>query len=96
LKIGVITDIHNNLAALNAMLSMFEKNDCNEILCCGDILGIGPYPEETVQKLMSIPKMKCVLGNHEKYLIEGLVPPYPDGMEWMKVRQDIIYGNTDY
>ncbi|MHC1681868.1 MAG: metallophosphoesterase [Clostridiaceae bacterium] len=78
MKIGVITDIHNNVVALEAMLSVFEKKGCNEILCCGDIIGIGPYPEETVQRIMSLPNIKCVLGNHEKYLIEGLKPPYPD------------------
>lgn len=80
MKIGVITDIHNNALALDAMLSEFKKNGCNEILCCGDIIGIGPYPEETVQRVMSLTNIKCVLGNHDKYLIEGLIPPYPDGM----------------
>lgn len=80
MKIGVITDIHNNVVALEAMLNIFEKNGCNEILCCGDIIGIGPYPEETVQRIMSLTNIKCVLGNHERYLIGGLRPPYPDGM----------------
>lgn len=80
MKIGVITDVHNNVLALNAMLNVFEKSNCTEILCCGDIIGIGPYPEETVQRMMSLPNIKCVLGNHEKYLTRGLKPPYPDGM----------------
>ena len=38
---------------------------------------------------MSIPEMKCVLGNHEKYLIEGLVPPYPDGMDESEARHHL-------
>lgn len=80
MKIGVIADIHNNVVALEAILDVFKKNGCSEILCCGDIIGIGPYPEETVQRIMSLPNIKCVLGNHEKYLIEGLKLPYPDGM----------------
>lgn len=49
MKIGVIADIHNNVVALEAILDVFKKNGCSEILCCGDIIGIGPYPEETVQ-----------------------------------------------
>lgn len=81
MKIGVITDIHNNILALNAVLEYFAREDCTEILCCGDIIGIGPYPEETVQKIMSTSNLKCVIGNHEKYLIYGLKPPYPDGMQ---------------
>ena len=32
-------------------------------------------------KILSITNIKCVLGNHEKYLIGGLRPPYPDGMD---------------
>lgn len=80
MKIAIIADIHNNVVALEAILNEFKKNDCNEILCCGDIIGIGPYPEETVQKIMSLTNIKCVLGNHEKYLIEGLKLPYPDDM----------------
>lgn len=80
MKIGVIADIHNNVVALEAIVNLFNNNCCNEILCCGDIIGIGPYPEETVQKIISLPNIKCVLGNHEKYLIQGLKPPYPDRM----------------
>lgn len=81
MKIGIITDIHSNVTALNAIYEYFITEDCTEIICCGDIIGIGPYPEETVQKIMSIPNVKCVLGNHEKYLIDGLMPPYPDNMQ---------------
>lgn len=41
MKIGIITDIHNNVVALEAILDVFKKNGCSEILCCGDIIGIG-------------------------------------------------------
>lgn len=81
MKIGIITDVHNNVIALNSMLKLFEKNECDEIICCGDIIGIGPFPEETVQKIKSIANIKCVLGNHEKYLINGIKKTYPDGMD---------------
>ena len=81
MKIGVITDIHNNVIALNSILQLFEEKGCDEILCCGDIIGIGPFPEETVQRIKSLSNIKCVLGNHEKYLINGLRKPYPDGMD---------------
>lgn len=89
MKIGVITDIHNNVVALEAILNVFKKNGCNEILCCGDIIGIGPYPEETVQRIMSLPNIKCVLGNHEEYLIKGLKPPYPDDMGEEEVKHHL-------
>lgn len=52
MKIGIITDVHSNIIALNAVLNEFEKIEVDKIICCGDIIGIGPNPEETVQKLM--------------------------------------------
>ena len=61
MKIGIITDVHNNVIALNSMLAVFEEEGCDEIICCGDIIGIGPFPEETVQRIKSLPNIRCVL-----------------------------------
>lgn len=44
-------------------------------------IGIGPFPEETVQRIKSLKNIKCVLGNHERYLIDGIKKPYPKGMD---------------
>ena len=69
MKIGIITDIHNNIMALNAILKKFQEENCDGIICCGDIIGIGPHPEETVSAIMEIPNLlACVKGNHERYL----------------------------
>lgn len=76
MTIGVISDIHNNLPALDAMLSRMEG--CDAIFCCGDIIGIGPHPEETVQRIMRIPDLICVRGNHDRYLSEGLPATIPN------------------
>lgn len=78
MKIGVITDIHNNLAALNAVLERFDQLGCGTIICCGDIIGIGPWPEETVRRMMQIPHLLAVRGNHEKYLLEGMPETFPN------------------
>lgn len=77
MKIGIVNDIHNNLIALEAVLNKIE-NECDMIICSGDIIGIGPYPEETVQKVMQIENLIAVKGNHEKYLIEGLPNDFPN------------------
>lgn len=71
MKIGIITDIHNNLIALERVLEKIE-NSCDCIICSGDIIGIGPYPEETVQRMMEIENLIAVRGNHERYLLEGI------------------------
>jgi len=72
MKVGIITDIHNNSVALEAILTEFEERGVEKIICCGDIIGIGPNPEECVQMLIQNNKLiACVLGNHERYLTEG-------------------------
>lgn len=77
-KLGVITDIHNNFTALKAVVNKLNQMECDKIVCCGDIIGIGPCPEETVQYMMQIPNLIAVRGNHEKYLLEGMPKDYPN------------------
>ena len=73
MKIGVITDVHSNINALNKVLKEFDKIKVDKIICCGDIIGIGPNPEETVQELIkNKDKLMAVRGNHEQYLLKGL------------------------
>ena len=58
---------------MNIILNEFDKLKVEKIICCGDIIGIGINPEETVQKLISIKnKLIAVRGNHEQYLLNGL------------------------
>ncbi len=73
MKIGIISDIHSNYVALITVLEKFEKNNVEKIVCCGDMIGIGPSPEEVVQKLIKNEDLFIAIrGNHEQYLINGL------------------------
>ena len=76
MKIGIITDVHNNLIALKTVVEKFISLKCDKIICSGDIIGIGPFPEETVKYLMQIPNLIAVCGNHEKYLTNGMPNKY--------------------
>lgn len=78
MQFGVITDIHNNLVALKVVVEKLQELKCDKIICCGDIIGIGPYPEETVQYMMQIPDLIAVRGNHEKYLLDEMPTEYPN------------------
>ena len=59
LKILVISDIHGNLAALEAVC---EKADM--IFCLGDIVNYGPYPKACIEKVRGLTD-KVVRGNHD-------------------------------
>lgn len=88
MKIGIITDIHSNINALNIVLNKFEKIKVNKIICCGDIIGIGPNPEETVQELMkSKDKLIAVRGNHKQYLLKGLPKNIHDDKRAMSLEE---------
>ena len=78
MKYGIITDIHNNVIALRAVLKRLGQMNCDRIICCGDIIGIGPCPEKTVQEMAGIPGLMSVRGNHEVYLLEGMPTEYPN------------------
>jgi len=43
---ALISDIHGNLEALEAVLADIEQQDTDEIFCLGDIVGYGPNPRE--------------------------------------------------
>ena len=78
MRYGIITDIHSNLTALRAVLRQLDRMNCDRIICCGDIIGIGPNPEETVQEMIGIPGLIAVRGNHEGYLLEGMPAVFPN------------------
>ncbi len=78
MKFGIITDIHNNLIALNSVLEYLAQQNCEKIICCGDIIGIGPYPEEAVQRIMTVKNLIAVKGNHDGYLVDGMPSEFPN------------------
>lgn len=80
MKIGIISDVHSNIQALNAVLTEFDKRQVDKIICCGDVIGLGINPEETVQELIKRQDMLiAVKGNHEKYVLNGIPDRVHDG-----------------
>ena len=70
MKIGLISDIHANVTALEAVL--FElKKDCDVILCAGDMVGYYTEPNEVCQ-MMRNNEIICVSGNHDDYVLGTL------------------------
>ena len=60
MKIGLISDIHGNKKALDTVLEQLEKKNIDKIICCGDIIGIGPCPEETIKLLLKDNKIMVI------------------------------------
>lgn len=65
--LGVITDIHGNLVALDAVLTALDDTGVDRIVCCGDILGMLGWPEETATRIRTTADV-TVYGNHDAVL----------------------------
>ena len=63
-KRAIISDIHSNLEALEAVLADIRDQGITEVFCLGDLVGYGPNPREVIDLVM---KCKvCLLGNHDQ------------------------------
>ncbi len=61
----LLSDIHGNLPALEVALTHVEKLDAHQVLVAGDIVGDGPWPAETVDRLMEL-DVPVVRGNVDR------------------------------
>jgi diadenosine tetraphosphatase ApaH/serine/threonine PP2A family protein phosphatase len=64
MRIGVISDIHSNLPALEAVLADVDREAPDELWCLGDIVGYGPQPNECVDALRTRASLS-LCGNHD-------------------------------
>lgn len=69
MKIAAISDIHGNLAALEAVLADIGRRGADVTVNLGDILSGPLYPAETADLLMSL-QLPTIRGNHERQLLE--------------------------
>ena len=71
MRIAVLSDIHSNLPALEAVLALARSADT--ILCCGDIVGYFADPNEVCGCLQAF-QVPCIRGNHDAYVTGELAP----------------------
>ena len=64
MRIAVLSDIHGNLHALDAVLSDVEREDVHEIWCLGDIVGYGADPNDCCALVREHASV-CLAGNHD-------------------------------
>jgi len=63
----VISDIHANMTALEAVIQHAGKFD--QVYCLGDLVGYGPDPNECVRLIRDLPNLTCIMGNHDAALL---------------------------
>lgn len=59
--VGIISDVHANVMALEAVLGVLHQESVDTIVCLGDLMGYGPSPNETID-LLKNEGVRCTLG----------------------------------
>ncbi|MEP7358657.1 MAG: metallophosphoesterase family protein [Anaerolineales bacterium] len=76
LRIAVLSDIHGNTIALDAVLADIEaRGGADSFWVLGDFSAIGYDPVTPIQRVMALPKPCFVRGNTDRFLYNGQRPP---------------------
>jgi diadenosine tetraphosphatase ApaH/serine/threonine PP2A family protein phosphatase len=78
MRVLVISDIHANLTALEAVLDnasthLPAETTFDSVWCLGDLVGYGPDPNECVQRVRDLAGLVCLIGNHDQAAL-GQIP----------------------
>ncbi|MEM8487063.1 MAG: metallophosphoesterase family protein [Bacteroidota bacterium] len=77
MKVILLTDIHANLPALQAVVKAVERQGYDLLYHAGDAIGIGPFPQEVIEVLSELNSAKFVQGNHDALFVHGIPDPRP-------------------
>ncbi len=70
MRVLIISDIHANLTALEAVLT--HANHVDAVWCLGDLVGYGPDPNECISRVRTLPNLVCILGNHDAAVLRHI------------------------
>jgi diadenosine tetraphosphatase ApaH/serine/threonine PP2A family protein phosphatase len=70
MRVLVVSDIHANLTALEAVLA--DAGQCDATWCLGDLVGYGPDPNECVERIRGLSSLVCLRGNHDAALLDQI------------------------
>jgi len=87
MKIAVLSDIHGNMQALEAVLEHIKTQNIDKIFICGDLAMAGPEPSKTVNFLMNF-DATFIQGNTDEMIVKNIVPPNEIMANALKYAQD--------
>ena len=90
MRVALISDIHGNRVALEAVLADIDRNGVDEIICLGDVSPLGPDPVGVLD-IVRDRKLRCIMGNHDEFLLDpelirryNTVTPIIAGVDWCR------------
>jgi predicted phosphodiesterase len=76
-RVAVISDIHGNGVALDAVLADWSQRGGGGVVCLGDATGGGPQPGQVLSRLREL-ECRVIRGNADDWLLSGLPEPSAD------------------
>jgi putative phosphoesterase len=96
-RYAIISDIHSNIHALEKVLQDIDDQGADVIICAGDLVGYGPFPNEVVDALKDR-RAICIAGNHDRAVVNldafNMNPLAAKAVFWTAKR--ISEASTDY
>ena len=77
MRVAVLSDMHGNCLALDAVLDDLAGEGIDQFVCLGDAIQGGPQPAETVARLREL-SLPVVIGNADDYLLNGATAEEPE------------------
>jgi len=68
MRYALVSDIHSNLEALEAVLEDISAQAVDKLICLGDLVGYGANPNECVQRIRDLTS-HVVIGNHDSAVV---------------------------
>lgn len=78
MRVALVSDLHGNELALEAVLADAKRAGYDQLVCLGDVATLGPRPTAILGRLRDL-GCPCVLGNHDEFmLVPELVRSYSE------------------
>jgi putative phosphoesterase len=100
MRVALISDLHGNQVALDAVLADAREGGVDRIVCLGDVATLGPRPSAVLSRLAEL-GCDCILGNHDEFLLDpelirkySEAPPIVQSVDWC--RAELPAGELDF
>jgi diadenosine tetraphosphatase ApaH/serine/threonine PP2A family protein phosphatase len=90
---AIVSDVHSNLEAFQAVMEDLKQRGIADIICLGDLVGYGPNPRECLDMAKGF--RLCLLGNHEEAVLfeaqaQGFNPRATSAVRWTARQFDML------
>ncbi len=77
MRVALISDVHGNRVALDAVLNALQGEDHDQLICLGDVAAMGPEPRACIERLAAL-EIPVVMGNADAWLLDPASAGLPE------------------